>query len=139
VTVDGGTQDDVVANWEGPGACGTALAVIDATVPPSTSPGGTVYIAGAFSALGTGTPSSEDWASNLYPMDHIGADEWQILVPAVPGTTLQYKFDLNGTWSNVEETASCSSVGNRNFYFNSPGSSYVASDTVAAWEGLDGC
>jgi hypothetical protein len=33
--------------------------------------------------------------------------------PAVSGDTLAYKFDLNGTWTNVEEGSSCGYVANR--------------------------
>lgn len=139
MAVDGGTTDVVVDNWAGPGTCGPAQAVIDVTVPSSTPSNGVVYIAGNFSALGTGMPSSSDWAAGLYPMDRTGTDQWQILVPAVSGTTLQYKFDLNGTWSNTEKTTSCASVANRSFYFNGSGSSYTANDTVGAWQGLNGC
>lgn len=139
LTVNGGTVTDTVVNWAGPHTCGNAQAVIDVTVPTSTPNGDTVYIAGAFSALGTGMSSADDWNPGLYPMTRIGTDQWQVLVPAVSGTTLSYKIDLNGTWSNVEETASCGSVANRSFYFNGTGSSYTAADTVGAWDALGSC
>jgi hypothetical protein len=83
--------------------------------------------------------SANDWLPGLYPMTRIGVDEWQAIIPAVSGTTLLYKLDVNGTWSNVEEDSSCSTVANRNFYFNGSGSSYTASDTVLTWAGLNGC
>jgi hypothetical protein len=72
-------------------------------------------------------------------MTRIGTDEWQAVVHAVSGNTLQYKFDLNGTWSNVEESAACGNLANRTFYFNGAGSTYTANDSVGAWAGLDGC
>jgi glucoamylase len=138
VTV-GGTETDTVVNWAGPGTCGNAQAVIDVSVPSSTPSGGEVYIAGDFSALGTGMSSSNDWSAGLYPMTKIAANEWQIIVPAVSGSTLQYKFDLNGTWTNVEDGSSCSYVNNRTFTFNGADSSATANDTVVAWAGLNGC
>ncbi len=139
MTVNGGTVNDTVLNWGGPNTCGNAEAVIDLTVPSSTPGTDTVYIAGGFSALGTGMNSANDWAAGLYPMTRTGTDTWQAIVPAVSGTTLSYKFDLNGTWTNVEEGSSCSTVSNRSFYFNGAGSSYTATDTVVDWAGLNGC
>jgi hypothetical protein len=50
----------------------------------------------------------------------------------------QYKFTL-GSWATVEETASCGSVANRTFGFNTAGASYTATGTVAAWAGRGGC
>lgn len=139
LTVDDATVTDTVVNWAGPHTCGNAQAIIDVTVPSGTPSGDTVYIAGAFSALGTGMSSADDWNPGLYPMTRIGTDEWQAVIPAVSGTTLAYKVDLNGTWSNVEETASCGDVANRSFSFNGAGSSYTAADTVGAWAGLSPC
>jgi len=139
VSVDDGTQTDTVLNWAGPNTCGTAEAIIDATVPSATPSGDEVYISGDFSALGIGMSSSNDWSAGLYPMTKIATDEWQIIVPAVSGDTLAYKFDLNGTWTNVEEASSCGDLANRSFYFNGADSSYTASDTVADWAGLNGC
>jgi hypothetical protein len=139
VSVANGTQADTVLNWAGPNTCGNAQAIIDVTVPSSTPSGDVVYLSGAFSALGTGMSSANDWTADLYPMTRIGTDEWQIIVPAVSGDTLAYKFDLNGTWTNVEEGSSCGYVANRSFAFNGADSSYTASDTVVAWEGLNGC
>ncbi len=139
LTVDNGTTTNTVLNWGGPNTCGSAEAIIDVSVPSWTPSNGTVYIAGNFSALGIGMSSANDWNPGLYPLTEIGSNQWQIIVPAVSGSTLQYKFDLNGTWTNVEEAASCGSVANRSFYFNGSGSSYTANDTVVNWAGLNGC
>ncbi|MBS2964671.1 hypothetical protein KGA66_16560 [Actinocrinis puniceicyclus] len=139
LTVNGGTTTDTVLNWGGPNTCGSAQAVIDVSVPSSTPSNATVYIAGNFSALGIGMSSSNDWNPVLYPLTKIGANQWRIIVPAVSGSTLQYKFDLNGTWTNVEEGASCAAAANRSFYFNGSGSTFTASDTVVSWAGLNGC
>jgi alpha-amylase len=118
---------------------GNATATIDVTVPSATPSGDTVYIAGDFSALATGIPAGTDWEPGLHPMTRIGTDQWQAVVHAVSGTTLQYKFDLDGTWTNVEEGASCADLANRTFYFNGADSSYTAPDTVVDWAGLNGC
>ena len=139
VSVANGTETDTVLNWAGPNTCGTAQAVIDVTVPSTTPSGDEVYISGDFSALGIGMSSSNDWSAGLYPMTKIGTNEWQTIVPSVAGDTLAYKFDLNGTWTNVEEGSSCSYVSNRSFYFNGADSSYTAADTVVDWTGLNGC
>ncbi len=42
-------------------------------------------------------------------------------------------------WHTVEETASCGSVNDRTFGFNTANASYTANDTVAAWQGPGGC
>ncbi|MBR7831104.1 fibronectin type III domain-containing protein [Actinospica sp. MGRD01-02] len=139
VTVSSGTETDTVDNWAGPNTCGNAQAVIDVTVPSSTPSGDEVYISGDFSALGIGMSSSNDWSAGLYPMTKIATNEWQIIVPSFSGDTLAYKFDLNGTWTNVEEGSSCSYVSNRSFYFNGADSTYTASDTVTNWAALNGC
>ena len=118
---------------------GNATAVIDVTVPSTTPSGAMVYLAGDFSALGTGIPSSTDWEPGLHPMSQIGTDKWQAVVHAVSGTTLEYKFDLNGTWTNVEESEDCANQANRTFFFNGANSDYTAADEVYDWAGLDGC
>jgi alpha-amylase len=135
VTVPAGGSVAIDAN----SVIGNATAVIDVTVPSATPSGDTVYLAGDFSALGTGIASSTDWEPGLHPMTRIGTDEWQAVVHAVSGTTLQYKFDLNGTWTNVEEGAGCADLANRTFYFNGANSDYTAADQVVDWAGLDGC
>ena len=138
MTLGGGTQNDAVANWTGPGACGDSGAVVDVTVPSSTPSGATVYLSGDYSALGTGIPVSADWVAFDYPMIQTGPDTWTATITGVPVTSLQYKFTL-GSWSNVEETGSCGYVNNRTFGFNTPDATYAANDTVAAWQGYGGC
>ena len=56
----------------------------------------------------------------------------------MPVATFQYKFTL-GSWSNVEETASCGDVANRDFGFDTADATYPANDTVAAWAALGSC
>ncbi len=138
MTVNGGTVNDVVANWTGPGACGPAQAVFTVTVPAGTPASDTVYLSGNYSALGTGMKSSADWGAAEIPMTKTGPTTWTLTVPGAAGASLAYKYDL-GNWTNVEETASCGFVSNRTFGFGGSGSSFAANDTVSAWGGLGGC
>jgi glucoamylase len=138
LSVNGGTQTDTVANWAGPNGCGPAQAVINVTVPSDTPSADTVYLSGNYSALGTGMKSALDWSATESPMIKTGTDTWSLTIPAAASSAFQYKFEL-GSWTNVEETASCGYVSNRTFGFGSSGSSYTANDTVAAWGGIGGC
>jgi glucoamylase len=138
MAVNGGTVNDTVANWGGPGACGSSGAVINVTVPSGTPAGDTVYLAGNYDVLGTGIPASYDWIATDFPMIQTGPDTWTLTITGVPVTTFQYKFTL-GSWNNVEETISCGFVNNRTFGFNTADARFTASDTVSAWHGVGGC
>jgi glucoamylase len=138
MTVNGGTENDTVANWEGPGACGDSGAVIDVTVPSDTPSGDTVYLSGNYNVLGTGIGSYDDWLAMDYPMIQTGPDTWTLTITGVPVADFQYKFTL-GTWGTVEETSSCGYVSDRTFDFNDSDATYTASDTVAAWDGVGSC
>jgi hypothetical protein len=138
MSVNGGTVSDTVANWAGPGACGSSTAVIDVTVPADTPGGDTVYLSGNYDALGTGIPSSDDWIATDYPMIKTGPDAWTLTLTGVPVANFQYKFTL-GSWSSVEETSSCGDVANRAFGFDTADASYTATDTVAAWATVGSC
>jgi hypothetical protein len=94
--------------------------------------GDTVYLAGNLSALGLGQP---DWAANGIPMTRVNASTWTATVEAAADTTLSYKYDLGGSWSNVEETASCGTVANRSMAVNGG----TVNDTVANWGGPSAC
>jgi len=136
--VNGGTENDTVANWEGPGACGDSGAVINVTVPSDTPSGDTVYLSGNYNVLGTGIPSSDNWVATDYPMIQTGADTWTLTITGVPVADFQYKFTL-GNWSTVEETSSCGELANRTFNFTTADETYTANDTVAAWDGVGSC
>jgi glucoamylase len=136
--VNGGTENDTVANWEGPGACGDSGAVINVTVPSDTPGGDTVYLSGNYNVLGTGIPSSDNWVATDYPMIQTGADTWTLTITGVPVADFQYKFTL-GNWSTVEETSSCGELANRTFNFTTADETYTANDTVAAWDGVGSC
>jgi glucoamylase len=138
MSVNGGTENDTVANWEGPGACGDSGAVINVTVPSDTPSGDTVYLSGNYNVLGTGIGSYDDWLAMDYPMIQTGTDTWTLTITGVPVADFQYKFTL-GNWSSVEQTSSCGYVSDRTFDFNDSDASYTATDSVAAWDGIGAC
>ena len=138
MSVNGGTENDTVANWEGPGACGDSGAVINVTVPSDTPSGDTVYLSGNYNVLGTGIGSYDDWLAYDYPMIKTGTDTWTLTITGVPTANFQYKFTL-GSWNNVEETSSCGYVNDRTFGFDTADQTYTANDTVAGWEGVGSC
>ncbi len=117
-------------------AMATAAAVaetVTVTVPSGTdATGDQVYLAGNLSTPGLG---QSDWAPNGIPMTRLNATTWTTTVEASADTTLSYKYDLGGSWTNVEETASCGFAANRSMSVNGG----TVSDTVAAWAGFDGC
>jgi hypothetical protein len=138
MSVNGGTVNDTVANWAGPGACGDSGAVINVTVPSGTPASDTVYLSGNYDVLDTGIPSSDDWVATDYPMIKTGTNTWTLTLTGVPVAAFQYKFTL-GSWSTVEETSSCGYVANRAFSFSTANQTYTANNAVAAWEGTGSC
>jgi hypothetical protein len=60
-------------------------------------------------------------------MTRVNADQWTATVSAVADTTLSYKYDLGGSWGNVEKNADCGDIGNRSMSVNGG----TVSDTVA--------
>ncbi len=106
---------------------------VNVTVPVNTDASGdTVYLAGNLSALGLGQP---DWAANGIPMTRVTATTWTATVSAAASATLSYKYDLGGTWSNVEKNTNCADISNRSMPVNGG----TVSDTVANWGGPSAC
>src|ERR1700730_10932287 len=136
--VNGGTVNDTIANWGGPGACGTSTAVINVSVPSSTPSGDTVYLSGNYSVLGTGIPSADNWIANDYPMTQTGPRTWTLTITGVPVAAFQYKFTL-GSWNTVEETSSCGDLANRTFGFHTANASSTPNTTVTNWKGSGVC
>lgn len=146
--INGGTETDTVANWAGPYTCGSSpppppgggtggnggtTETIAVTVPADTPASAQVYLAGNLSVLGGG---QGDWAANGVLMSRVDATHFTASVSAAnASTTLQYKYTLNGTWSNNEETGSCGYVQNRSLTVNGG----TQTDTVANWKGYGGC
>jgi glucoamylase len=112
---------------------GSVKETVNVTVPVNTDASGdTVYLAGNLSALGLGQP---DWAANGIPMTRVSATRWTATVEAANATPLSYKYDLGGTWSNVEKSAGCADIGNRTMTVNGT----TVNDTVANWGGPGAC
>ena len=108
---------------------GSVKETVNVTVPVNTDASGdTVYLAGNLSALGLG---QSDWAANGIPMTRVNADTWTATIEAAAAATLSYKYDLGGTWGNVEETADCGECRNRSMSVNGG----TVNDTVANWGG----
>jgi glucoamylase len=112
---------------------GSVTEKVNVIVPVNTDASGeTVYLNGNLSALGEGAP---DWSPAGVPMTRVNATEWTTTIHASANTTLSYKYSLGGSWSNVEETASCGYVSNRSMSVNGG----TVSDSVANWTGPNGC
>lgn len=131
-TASGSTSFTWTVTSSGGGGGGTTEKVT-VTVPVDTDASGqTVYLAGNLSVLGNG---QADWASNGVAMTRVDATHWTATIQSTASTTLAYKYDLGGTWNNVEETTACGYVSNRSMAVN--GGSVA--DTVGNWEGPSTC
>ncbi len=112
---------------------GSVKETVNVTVPVNTDASGdTVYLAGNLSALGLGQP---DWSANGIPMTRVSATEWTATIEAAAATPLSYKYDLGGSWNNVEKDANCADIGNRSMTV----SGGTVNDTVANWGGPAAC
>jgi len=109
-----------------------AVETVTVTVPSSTPSGDTVYLSGTLSSLGLG---ASDWAADGIAMTPLSSTEWTATITATADTTLSYKYDLDGSWDTVEETASCGYVANRSMSVDGG----AENDTVAAWDGVSPC
>ena len=105
--VNGGTENDTVANWGGPAACGGASAAINVTVPADTPSADTVYLSGNYDVLGTGIPSADDWVATDYPMIKTGTDTWTLTVTGVPDGRRSSTSSPSAAGTSVEQTATC--------------------------------
>ena len=126
----------VVSQCVQQGSCpvsGSVKETVNVTVPVNTDASGdTVYLAGNLSALGLG---QSDWAANGIPMTRVSATRWTATVDAAADATLSYKYDLGGSWNNVEKNADCADIGNRSMSVNGG----TVNDTVANWGGPAAC
>jgi glucoamylase len=112
---------------------GAVTEKVTVTVPVNTDAAGqTVYLAGNLSVLGEG---QSDWAAGGVAMTRVDATHWTATIQAAAGTTLSYKYDLAGTWNDVEETAACGYVANRSMAVNGGSTT----DAVANWAGPNTC
>jgi alpha-glucosidase len=63
-------------------------------VPAATPPGDTVYMPGSLPELGP-------WDPGKVAMTRVGADLWEVTLPVLEGTVVQYKY-TRGSWEKVE-------------------------------------
>jgi hypothetical protein len=63
-------------------------------VPASTPPGDTVYMPGSLPELGP-------WDPGRVAMTRVGTDLWEVTLPVLEGTVVQYKY-TRGSWEKVE-------------------------------------
>lgn len=63
-------------------------------VPSTTPPADTVYMPGSLPELGP-------WDPGRVAMTRVGADLWEVTLPVLEGTVVQYKY-TRGTWEKVE-------------------------------------
>jgi glycosidase len=99
------------------------------SVPETTPPGDTVFIAGDF----------QGWDPGATPMTRVDATHWTITLPFTEGTPPQYKY-TRGSWDAVEKDAGCAEIENRTFNvtFGTEGEQGLG-DTVAKWRDVDAC
>jgi glucoamylase len=112
---------------------GSVKETVNVNVPVNTDASGdTVYLAGNLSALGLG---QADWAANGIAMTRVSASEWTTTVYSTASAALSYKYDLGGSWANVEKSSSCADVANRSMTVNGG----AVTDTVVNWGGPSAC
>jgi alpha-amylase len=133
VTVPAAGAVGIDVNAVAPPGSGPVTETVNVTVPVNTDASGDpVYLAGNLSALGGG---QSDWAASGIPMTRVTATRWTATVTAAASATLSYKYDLGGTWPNVEKNASCADISNRTMTVDNG----TVNDTVANWGGPGAC
>lgn len=102
---------------------------ITVTLPSTTPPGDTIFIAGDF----------QGWDPGGTPMTKVDDLTWTISLPFTEGDAPQYKF-TRGTWEAVEKDAGCGEIPNRTITatFGTDGTQLVE-DTVEKWRDVDQC
>jgi glycosidase len=102
---------------------------IAVTLPSTTPPGDTVFIAGDF----------QGWDPGATPMTKVDDRTWTILLPFREGDAPQYKF-TRGSWETVEKDAGCGEIPNRTItaLFGTDGTPSVE-NMVEKWRDVDRC
>ncbi|MEO8286285.1 MAG: alpha-amylase family glycosyl hydrolase [Chloroflexota bacterium] len=105
------------------------------TVPAGTPPGGTVYIAGSFTAP---YPTWDPGAPTMQ-LAWVDAQHASITLNILDGTAVEYKYTL-GNWEHGEKDAACQEIGNRQLtVVYDPGGAQQVNDTVANWRNVAPC
>ncbi|HEX6291314.1 MAG TPA: alpha/beta hydrolase-fold protein [Herpetosiphonaceae bacterium] len=114
------TVSDSVARWADvqnePGPDVTMS--VSVTLPQTTQPGDTIYIAGNF----------QGWNPSATPLVRSGLQATGTITVS-EGSTLEFKF-TRGSWGSVEQTAECVNIPNRTAVATVGG---TISASVAAW------
>jgi hypothetical protein len=129
-------RSTVSASVEGLAALRTVSLSITVTVPASTDPIRSVYIAGFLDRLDGGLPQ---WNPSGVVLTRLDATHWSIALTGKEGTQLEYKYTL-GDWEHVEKDLACGEVANRQLTlsYGSSGTQSV-SDTVDNWRNSAPC
>lgn len=99
------------------------------TVPETTPPGDTVYLAGDF----------QGWDPAGTPMTRVDATGWELTLTFPEATPLQYKY-VRGDWLAVEKDAGCGEIPNRELTVqHGTDGTMLQEDTVAKWRDVDAC
>lgn len=95
-------------------------------VPPETPPTDTVYIPGNIDLLGPWNPGKQ-------PMTNMGGGIWEVTLPLLDGTSLEYKY-TRGSWERVEWWGGITGTVNRHLTvsYGSDGTQLV-DNTATDW------
>ncbi|MEP7082708.1 MAG: carbohydrate-binding module family 20 domain-containing protein, partial [Chloroflexota bacterium] len=112
------------------GAAAREVAVtFTVSVPPNTTAGDSVFIAGDF----------QGWDPGATPMTRVDDTTWEITIPFAEATPLQYKY-TRGSWEAVEKDAGCGEIPNRELTVQHGTEGALAqADEVAKWRDLANC
>ena len=112
------------------GAAAREVAVtFTVTVPATTPPDDTVFIAGDF----------QGWDPGATPLTRVDDVTWEIMLTFPEATPLQYKY-VRGDWLAVEKDAGCAEIPNRELTVQHGESGTLAQeDEVAKWRDVDAC
>lgn len=99
------------------------------TLPATTPPGDTIFIAGGF----------QGWDPGATPMTKVDDTTWTITLPFTEGDRPEYKY-TRGSWDAVEKDDGCGEIPNRTFEVTfGDGGALPVADTVAKWRDVDQC
>ena len=104
------------------------------TVPPSTPPSDTIYIAGTFNCWDPGPGQlGTDGLDHDFPLTKIGENHWQITLISLTGDSIEYKY-TRGSWDTVEKGTEGREVPNR--LLSRPDGHYIRNDVIANWRDI---
>ncbi len=106
------------------------------TVPDTTPPDATVYIAGTLDRLDGNLPQWDPAGVALTP---VGNRVWEVTLSGQEGTNIEYKYTL-GSWDFVEKGANCEELANRQLTLDYGVDGHqLVEDTVLNWRNIAPC